>query len=195
MNEPVQGTVMLRIKACREYKPVVNTSLSRIPACREYKPGLYTSQILSEIGDQDIKIVAQNRRIRMKWSAASYDAYWESYEPRTRIAWSKPSLSRYFTSAKGLATRNFLCPCREDVDWHLYRALQIWETLKEAKSFSLFFVLFWKIAYFWALCLHHHEYESGAERKDMSLDSTEVDWIPFQKAQNFQNWPSISQDG
>ena len=68
------------IKACHEYKPVVNRSRkiasSRcIQAELEYKPGLYTNQISSEIGDQDIKIVAKYRRIRRKQSAASYDAY------------------------------------------------------------------------------------------------------------------------
>ena len=73
-------TVVLRIKACRKYKPVMNRSRkiasSRcIQAELEYKLGLYTSQVSSEIGDQDIKIVAKNRRIRMKRSAASYDAY------------------------------------------------------------------------------------------------------------------------
>ena len=42
--------------------------MSRIKACREYKLGLCTctGQILSEIGDRDIEIVAQNRSILMK---------------------------------------------------------------------------------------------------------------------------------
>ena len=71
---------MSRIKTCREHKPVANRSRKIAPfrciqAKLEYNPGLYTRQILSEIGDQDIKIVAQNRRMRMKRSAASYDAY------------------------------------------------------------------------------------------------------------------------
>ena len=76
------STVVPRIKACRQYKPVANRSRkiasSRcIQAELKNKPGLIvnTSQVSSEIGDQDIKVLAKSRRIRMKRSAASYDAY------------------------------------------------------------------------------------------------------------------------
>ena len=82
------GTVCLATYCSVAYKSLsrIEAKKSRLPAV--YKPNsnisqacIRSSQISSEIGDQDnIKIVAKNRRIRMKWSAASYDAYWESYE-------------------------------------------------------------------------------------------------------------------
>ena len=102
----------------------------------------------------------------MQQFAASCGAHCASYEWRNMYTiWN-------FTSAKGLTTRNFLYPCKEDGDWHLYRAFYVWETLLRATNWSYS--------------------NKNLELRERPCHLT-LEWIPFQKAHSSQNWPCTSQ--
>ena len=121
--------VVSRIKACRDYKPVEKPKIASsrcIQAELENKPGLYTSQISSEIDDQDIKIVefewSNLQRATMRAERVTSRAIC------TQIVSSKSSLSRYYF---GQVTNHqeFSVSLQRGCRLAPLSAFQIWEML------------------------------------------------------------------
>ena len=144
--------------------------------------------VKSEIGDQDIKIVAKNRRIRMKRyrdpQLASYDVSWESYESRNMHTNSliKIITLEIFYFGQGTNHKEFSVSLQRGCRLAPLQSVSNLRNAAEGSKLELF-SFFWRIAYFW---------HCACNTTNMNLERRErtchwiLEWIPFQKGYRFQ---------